>query len=329
MKKVFAMFLLAAILLTGCAQKDTLLKYADFDSVRMLDSKQEVLEASEKIVKLDQGKWSYRQENIQAALNLEKKIKATCKSDKAKITVYNNHIEDDSVEVWAQHAKEGKDPRKENVWSMDIQLEMKDPATMLTTCQKLADLGFSRLREYKSGSISLVQNGYLVDVFGDVDTEDEEYDEEYEEEEYPYSIQIQVSGMMAFGPERYFDLIDSCLNNDLYITKFICCNGALDGVILRSENFWGNAYLKDDKVLEINVFRDGWKQGSFFSEQEQKGITELLTRMCGDRNAAISMIRELTKDGKSEGMVGDCKWNLKKDLSGYTDSEASYILHVS
>ena len=328
MKKVFVMFLLAACLLTGCAQKDTLLNYAEFDGLGMLDSEAEIVEASEKMIKLDQGKWSYRQENIQAVLNLEKKIKETCTSEKVKITVYYNNSENDSAEVWARHAKEGKDPRKENVSDMNIQLEMKDQAAVKTTCQKLADLGFSRLREYKSGSISLVQNGYFVDVFGEVDTEGEEYDEEYEEEEYPYSIQIQISGMMAFGPERYFDLIDSCLSNDLYIWKFICCNGALDGIVLRSENVWVNAYLKNDKVLEINVSRDSWKQGSFFAEQEQKGMVELLTRMCGDRNAAISMIRELTKDGKSEGTVGDCKWYVKKDTSVNTDSEASYILRI-
>lgn len=326
-KKVFVLCLMIVFVLTGCGQENNFLQYANLDDVRMIDDKKEMKEALKEITYQDKGIWSYRLDKIQEIQALGKRIEATCKSEKTKVKFLNSYNDSESLDVWEQHAKAGKDPREERVLDMNIDLSMKDEASVLETCKKLGDLGFPCLKDYHFGMdyVEVVQGGYNICVSGKIS---EEELQELEEDDYPYFIRIGIPGMMAFGPERYFDLIDSCLQNDLYVARMICCNGAIDELILGGDKLAATVYIKDEKVLEIDVVRSGWKQGNFFTSQEQKGMIELVTKMCGDRNAALSMVRGLEKNGEKKGMVSDCKWSIEKDNKVYLDEDDTYILRI-
>lgn len=331
MKKIMGMCLLVAFVLTGCAKDNLYSQYVKTEEIEMLDTEQEIMDANNQLKKSDGGEWSYRPEKIQSIEDLVKNIKASCANEKTRIRIERqdsdlpdlSQEDSEGLSVWARYAKEGKKPtRKERVAGISIMLEMKDRESMLANCHKLAELGFSSLHQYSGKDMNIVQNGYGITAWGDTDEEEEE------EEYYPYEIDIQIAGIMLYGPERYFDLADACLENGLFIAEFVCCNGAVDAMALRGENVWLNVYMKDDKILEIVAGRDVWKNGTYFSENEQKGMAELLTRMCGDRNAAVSMLKELTPDGKKNGIVGKCEWSINKRGRAFESEEATYQFHI-
>ena len=87
-------------------------------------------------------------------------------------------------------------------------------------------------------------------------------------------------------------------------------------------------YLKDDKLLELSVVQNEWKEGNFFKEQEKTAMVELITHMCKDRNSAISMVNGLQKQGEKNGEIGDFEWSINKAGAMYADGDNTYILTV-
>lgn len=324
MKKwILTVCLLTAFLLTGCGEKEGVWQYADLDNIKMLDTAQELEAADKELVKEDQGKWSYRLEKIQEVIDLFDKIEKNCENEKVDVGVEN--IEGDeganvSARIWAEHAQSGKDPRKETLKGLNLYMSIKDKEAVIATCNKLAELGLSSFRDY-SGNISTVENGYVIDLTFD--------EEDYDDYEYwPYRISIRVPDVMVYGPERYFDIMDACMNDGWIIENLICRGGAIDGLVLSNEyesedDINVDVLMKDGKILEISAFRVEWEKGDFFTEEEQKGMAELVARMCGDRNGAVSLLKGLTSGGKRKGTIGDYTWTIKR--GGFFDS---YVFRI-
>lgn len=305
LRKMTVLSLLAVLLLTGCGHNSLVMQYADTDDINWLDSEQDIMKEQDRLPKEDSGKWSYREENISALVDMEKRIKENCENDGTEITISDRtEGRNASANMWAQHRVLGNDPKKEKVTGLDIKLEMRDKETMLENCKKIAEIGFDCLRNYSSGDVSMIQKGCKIETYSP------EEDEEADDENY-YSIEIGVPGMLAYGPERYFDLFDACVDSGLYIQEFICCGGAVDGIVLSGNDLFMNAYVKDGKVLEMAAERYNWKSGNFLDEKDKAGFVEILSRMCGDRNEAASVLKDLKEDGKSVGMLGGRKWNFR------------------
>lgn len=358
-KMIMTGFLLATLLLTGCGENDLIQQYANLDDIKMLDTEQELKEAKKEIKEADQGKWSYRTEKIQEVIDLTEKLKEIGKDDKAKVEVYNEDGDRASARLWAEHARAGMDPRNEKQKDLSIDLLIKDEETMIATCKKLAEYGFTDLQNYSSPvsrtDFHTIQNGYAIvagyneDDYDDEDYDDEDYDdEEYDEDDYddevdyyaaheyekwPYSISIQVPDMRVFGPERYFDIVDSCMENGWFVQRLVCQGGAIDGLVLNNYYCDGgdskyidvNVLLKDDKVLEIAAYNNEWKKGNFFTEKEQKGMEELITRMCGNRDEAASLLKGLSSGGSRRGNIGDHTWTIERNNYGFG---SSYLFRV-
>lgn len=352
-KMILAGFLLGTLLLTGCGENGLIQQYANLDDIKMLDTEQELKAAQREIKPADQGKWSYRTEKIQEVIDLTEKVKEICKDDKVKVEAYNEDGDRASARLWAEHARKGMDPQKEKQKGLTIELSMQDKETAIDACKKLAEFGFTNLQDY-SGSVEFktIQNGYAITVeegvedyddedYDDEDYDDEDYDDEADEEDghyiededayWQYSISIQVPDVKVFGPERYFDIVDTCMENGWFVERLICEGGAIDGMVLNNYFCEGVSYadgsyinvnvlLKDDKVLEIVAFHDEWKGGNFFTEAGQKGMAELITRMCGDRNEAISLLKGLSSSGSRRGSIGDHTWTIEKNVSRLADS---------
>lgn len=324
-QKLCVMLFFMAVLLTGCGQESKLMSYVNLGNLQRLDTKEQIQEATKEIETKDQGKWSYRKENIASIMQMAETIKKTCSNDKTNIT-FDNAYDGKGIDIWQKHANAGKDPREEEVLDIEILLSMKDKETLLANCRNLVNVGFSCLKDfdYKNKDVNLIQNGYSINI---TNIESEE-DEQEEQEEYPYEIYIQIPGAMAFGPERYFDIFDTCINNGLYVSGTLCCNGAFDGIMLRGEDMKAILYLKDDKLLELSVVQNEWKEGNFFKEQEKTAMVELITHMCKDRNSAISMVNGLQKQGEKNGEIGDFEWSINKAGAMYADGDNTYILTV-
>ena len=326
-KRIVAGFLLVTLLMTGCGANSLIQQYANLDDIKMLDTEQELNAAYREVKAEDQGKWSYRTEKIQEVIELFDKIKKTCENEKAEVRIENIEGDTASARIWAEHARKGMDPQKETLKGLTLYISIKDKETTIATCNKLAQLGFSSFQDY-SGNVSAVENGYVLDLTFD----EEDYDDF---EFWPYSISISVPDVMAFGPERYFDIFDACMENGWSIQRLICEGGAIDGLVIN--NYYGhgdddndcyinvNVLLKDDKVLEIVAYRDEWESGNFFGEEEQKGMVELVARMCDDRNEAVSLLKGLSSGGSKKGSIGDYTWTIEKNAYGFP---SSYLFRI-
>lgn len=184
-KKAAVLCLLTVFMLTGCGQEGLVMQQVTRDSIKRLDCEQEVIEAQEKIVHEDSGKWSYREENIRKLVNMENRIKESCKNEKTVITVQRldgGGIA--SANMWAQHLAQGKDAKKEKVTGVSICLEMEDRDTLLDNCKRIAQLGFDCLNHYSPNDVRMIQNGcqlYVIEQLPD------------EEETGYYSIEIKIS----------------------------------------------------------------------------------------------------------------------------------------
>lgn len=335
-KRIVVCCLLVVLCLTGCGKTDKVMQYADLDNISVIDTAEEMRMARIAMKQEDSGQWSYRQENIAKVMELEKNIRAACENDKTKIFVWNEVGDSASIKALENHRVQGKNAKQEHVNQYSIAVYTKDEASMKNNCQALVKLGFDGLQDGESTQKELFKDGYCVttsnekEEYMDEDVDYSVYDEQiYDpilEEDYHYAITIHIPSMMLYGPERYFDLVDSCFANNMFISEFICLGGAVDGMTVRGENAKLSTFLKDDKVLEIKALRvNKWEAGNFFSEKEQAGVAELLAHMNGDHNAAIRMVKEMTKEGKKRGNEGDISWNIRTQ---YTGDRNSYLLEV-
>lgn len=336
-KRIVVCCLLIALCLTGCGKTDKIMQYVDYDNISLIDTEEEMRIARLSLKTGDSGQWSYRQENIAKVMELEKNIRAACKNDGTKVFVGDEEYNSASIETLENHRVQARDAKQEHVTQYHITVYAKDEKAMRKNCQALEKLGFDGLQEgvtenkefYKGGLRLTTCNDQYDDIvedeYGDLD-----YYEEplavYVDEDVHFAIDIYIPSMMLYGPERYFDLADSCFANNMFISEFICLGGAVDGMTVRSENAKLSTFLKDDKVLEIKALRvNKWEAGNFFSEKEQAGVAELLAHMNGDHNAAIRMVKEMTKEGKKRGNEGDISWNIRTQ---YKDDRISYLLEV-
>lgn len=297
--------LLAAFMLTGCGQEGLVMQQVAMDKIERLDSEQEVLEAQEKLPKKDSGTWSYRQENIQKLVDMEKRIKESCENDKTSITINSWETAGiASANMWAQHQALGWNAKEEQITGLDILLEMQDKETWAENCKKLVQLGFDCLNHYSRNDVAMIQNGCQLYVIESSEEDGSAY----------YSIEIKVPGMLAFGPERYFDLFDTCVESNLFIGDFVCNGGAVDAMQLYGDDLTVQAFLKDGKILEMAAARynwKGWEAGSFLQNKYQAGFSELLSRMCDDSAQVASVVNGLTKEGEEMGTLGDFRWDFR------------------
>lgn len=304
-RKIGILCLLAAFMLTGCGQEGLVMQQVAMDKIEWLDSEQEVLEAQEKLPQKDSGTWSYRQENIQKLIDMENRIKESCKNDKTSITI--NNLETAgiaSANMWAQHQALGWNAKEEKITGLDILLEMQDKETWAENCKKLAQLGFDCLNHYSRNDVSMIQNGCQLYVIESSEEDGSAY----------YSIEIKVPGILAFGPERYFDLFDTCVESNFFIENFVCNGGAVDAIRLYRDDFAVQAFLKDGKILEMAAARYNWKgreAGSFLQKEYQAGFSKLLSRMCDDSAQVASVVNELIKEGDKKGTLGDFQWDFR------------------
>lgn len=298
-KKIGILCLLTAFMLTGCGREGLVMQQVAMDKIEWLDSEQEVLEAQEKLPQKDSGMWSYRQENIRKLVDMENRIKESCKNDKTSITINSLGTAGiASANMWAQHQALGWNAKEEKITGLDILLEMQDKETLMENCKRLAQLGFDCLNQYDA---AMTQNGCRLFVVEPLEEGDEGY----------YSIEIKVPGILAFGPERYFDLFDICVENDLYIGDFVCNGGAVDAIRLYGDDLTVQAFLKDGKILEMAAARYNWKAGSFLQKEYQAGFSKLLSRMCDDSAQVASVVNGLVKEGEEKGTLGDFRWDFR------------------
>ncbi len=304
-RKIGILCLLAVLMLTGCGQEGLVMQQVAMDKIEWLDSEQEVLEAQEKLPQQDSGKWSYRQENIRKLVDMENRIKESCKNDKTSISVSClETVGIASANMWAQHQALGWSAKEEKITGLNILLEMQDKETWTENCKRLAQLGFDCLNHYSPNDVAMIQNGCQLFAVESAEEDGSAY----------YSIEIKVPGMLAFGPERYFDLFDICVENDLYIEDFVCNGGAVDAMQLYGDDLAVQAFLKDGKILEMAAARynwNGWKAGSFLQKEYQAGFSKLLSRMCDDSAQVTSVVNELIKEGETTGTLGDFRWDFR------------------
>ena len=304
-RKIGILCLLAAFMLTGCGQEGLVMQQVAMDKIERLDSEQEVMEAQEKLHQHDSGTWSYRQENIRKLVDMENRIKESCKNDKTSISVSCLEMGGTaSANMWAQHQAMGWNAKEETITGLDILLEMQDKETWTENCKRLAQLGFDCVNHYSPDNVTMIQNGCQLFVTEPLEEDDDVY----------YSIEIKVPGILAFGPERYFDLFDTCVESNLFIENFVCNGGAVDAMQLYGDDLSVQAFLKDGKILEMAAARynwKGWEAGSFLQKEYQAGFSKLLSRMCDDSAQVASVVNELIKEGDEKGTLGDFRWDYR------------------
>lgn len=304
-RKIGILCLLAAFMLTGCGQEGLVMQQVAMDKIERLDSEQEVMEAQEKLPRQDSGKWSYRQENIKKLVDMENRIKESCENDKTSITVNGwGTVGIASANMWAQHLALGRDAKEEKITGLDILLEMQDKETLTENCKRIAQLGFDCLNNYSPDDVAMIQKGCQLFVVESSEEDGDAY----------YSIEIKVPGILAFGPERYFDLFDTCVESNLFIENFVCDGGAVDAIRLYGDDLAVQAFLKDGKILEMAAARynwKGWAAESFLQKEYQAGFSKLLSRMCDDSAQVATVVNELIKEGEEKGTLGDFRWDYR------------------
>ena len=299
-------------LLTGCGTEGVL-RYAYMSDSARIDTAEQFQEMAAELPREDSGKWSYRLDNIKKIVQLFTQIEKICDEKKIPILVESADEKTASPKKWLQNAQKGMDPKKEKMRELSASITFTSEQEEKEFCNRMAALGLKELQNCKGAYWNIMtKQGYKISS---------DYDEEKESD---YEIEIRVPDIMAFGPERYFELADTFLANQLYVNKVICCGGAVDGIVLEQEYEADIvAFLKDQKIQELYIKSsyEEDKDKDFFPDKVKNKAAALLTTLTGNRSDSLSLVKELKLNGKAKGELGDFHW--KREI--YWDS---YTLHL-
>lgn len=288
--------MLMIFLLVGCQTTDLPFENISTGNIPRLDRVQEIKNARGKLPKQERETWTYRKENIQKVLQLIEDIKSVCDSKETIVeTDYNKERANAGITELLKRAEDGMEPSEEEMTGLTISIQAKNKEALWENCKKLVLLGFTDLGNCSSGEFTSVQNGYQIFL--------------HEEERI---IIIEISDYMLYGPVGCVELFDKCFENGWFISEYYNYGGPLDGIVLCSKTGMVNAFLKEDKLVELVVIKENWEKGNFFTKEDEKGVAELLARMCEDKNEAISMVKELKRNGPQKGTLKECTWKIQK-----------------
>ncbi len=298
MKRKGILCITICLLLVGCGKEDKLLSYLDTTDIGFVDTAKEAEEYSAGLKREDYSQWVYNQKNIEQFLSLENMLQSEVQKRKCRLSSDGDNLQ----RLWSRIQK-GVRPDGAGEGGVQIAIQSGKREDIEAIAGKIDKMGYSGIANAK---FDFQQNIRGVD-FSVTDMEDY------------FELLIQIPTGMLYYPEKYEEILRTFWENGWYAGNLRCYGGALNRIIASNED--KNMLCKSiqisldqkGKIVEFVGTMDGNGFYKIRSESEKKVLVEILTKLTGDRNEAISFVQNFSRKNKRGTIAGEYNWSVLKE----------------